>query len=301
MELGVLAHQGDGHPLAGVLLPLHHGAPLPQIRLVSDEAQLPAHHLVQTLLGHQQGHLIQRLRRGVLDDAVRLDIAEQGNLPADVLCDGHVAPAYQNIRLDAQGQKLLHGVLGGLALQLAAAGDLDDEGHVDEHHIPLGPLRRHLPDSLQEGLGLNVAHGAADLRDDHVHVLFRHGVDAALDLVGDVGDDLHRGAQVVAPALPVQHGPVDLAGGHGAVAGEVLVHEPLVVAQVQVRLGSVLGDEHLAVLIGTHSPRVHIDIGVELLVPHPDAPLLQKPPQGGRADPLAQAGDHAAGNEYEFR
>ena len=301
VELGVLAHQGDGHPLAGVLLPLHHGAPLPQIRLVSDEAQLPAHHLVQTLLGHQQGHLIQRLRRGVLDDAVRLDIAEQGNLPADVLCDGHVAPAYQNIRLDAQGQKLLHGVLGGLALQLAAAGDLDDEGHVDEHHIPLGPLRRHLPDSLQEGLGLNVAHGAADLRDDHVHVLFRHGVDAALDLVGDVGDDLHRGAQVVAPALPVQHGPVDLAGGHGAVAGEVLVHEPLVVAQVQVRLGPVLGDEHLAVLIGTHSPRVHIDIGVELLVPHPDAPLLQKPPQGGRADPLAQAGDHAAGNEYKFR
>ena len=88
---------------------------------------------------------------------------------------------------------------------------------------------------------------------------------------------------------------------HGAVAGEVLVHEPLVVAQVQVRLGAVLGDEHLAVLIGTHSPRVHIDIGVELLVPHPDAPLLQKPPQGGRADPLAQAGDHAAGNEYEFR
>lgn len=94
---------------------------------------------------------------------------------------------------------------------------------------------------------------------------------------------------------------IDLAGGHGAVAGEVLVHEPLVVAQVQVRLGPVLGDEHLAVLIGTHSPRVHIDIGVELLVPHPDAPLLQKPPQGGRADPLAQAGDHAAGNEYEFR
>ena len=151
VELGVLAHQGDGHPLAGVLLPVHHGAPLPQIRLVGDEAQLPAHHLVQTLLGHQQGHLIQRLRRGVLDDAVRLHIAEQGDLPADVLGDGHVAPAYQNIRLDAQGQKLLHGVLGGLALQLAAAGDLDDEGHMDEHHIPLGPLRRHLRMASRKG------------------------------------------------------------------------------------------------------------------------------------------------------
>ena len=189
------------------------------------------------------------------------------------------------------------GVLGMSATLAATIGTFRTYGC----RLIGGPLGGYLADGLQEGLGLNVAHGAADLRDDRVHVLFRHGVDAALDLVGDVGDDLHRGAQVVAPALPVQHGPVDLAGGHGAVAGEVLVHEPLVVAQVQVRLGSVLGDEHLAVLIGTHSPRVHIDIGVELLVPHPDAPLLQKPPQGGRADPLAQAGDHAAGNEYEFR
>ena len=109
-----------------------------------------------------------------------------------------------------------------------------------------------------------------------------HGVDPALDLVGDVGDDLDRSAQIVAPALPVQNGPVDLAGGDGGVAGQVLVHEPLIVAQIQIRLGAVVGDKDLAVLIGAHGAGVHIDIGVELLVAHPQAPLLRAAGPGMR-------------------
>ena len=53
----------------------------------------------------------------------------------------------------------------------------------------------HLADGLDEGLGFNVADGAADFGDHHVCVgLFAHAVDEPLDLVGDVGNDLHRGA-----------------------------------------------------------------------------------------------------------
>ena len=81
---------------------------------------------------------------------------------------------------------------------------------------------------------------------------------------------------------------------------QVLVHEPLIMAQVQVRLRAVVGDEHLAVLIGAHGAGVHIDIGVQLLVAHPQAPLLEQTAQGRGADALAQTGDHAAGDEYEF-
>ena len=287
--------------LVGVLFPLDHGGPLPEVRLGGDQAQLPADHRVQSLLGHEQGDLVKGLGGGVLNHAVRLHVAEEGDLPPDVGGDGGVAAADQNVRLDAQAQELLDGVLGGLGLQLPGAGDLDNEGHVDEEHVPLGPLGPDLADGLQEGLGLDIAHGAADLADDHVHVVPGHGVDPAFDLVGDVGDDLDGGAQVVPPALPVQHGPVDFAGGNGAVAAEVLVHEALVVPQVQVGLRAVLGDEDLAVLIGAHGAGVHVDIGVEFLVPHPDAPLLQEPPQGGRADALAQARDHAAGDKYVFR
>ena len=140
---------------------------------------------------------------------------------------------------------------------------------MDEEHVPQGALRPNLADGFQEGLGLNVAYGAADLGDDHVHVLLRHSVDPGLDLSRDVGDDLHRGAQVVAPALPVQYVPPDAAGADGGVAGEVLVHEALIVPQIQVGLGAVLCDEDLPVLEGAHGAGVHVEIGIKLLVPHP--------------------------------
>ncbi len=118
-----------------------------------------------------------------------------------------------------------------------------------------------------------------------------------LDLVGDVGDDLHRAPQIVPPALPVEHVPVDLAGGDGGVDGEIFVDEPLVVAQVQVGLRPVVGDEHLPVLIGAHGAGVHVEIGVQLLHLDPQAPLLQQTAQAGRRNALAQAGHHTAGDE----
>ena len=51
----------------------------------------------------------------------------------------------------------------------------------------------------RNGRRLDVADRAADLGDDDVHVRAGHGQDAGLDLVGDVRDDLHRVAQVLAP------------------------------------------------------------------------------------------------------
>ena len=74
-------------------------------------------------------------------------------------------------------------------------------------------------------------------------------LDALLDLVGDVRDDLDRAAEVVAAALLGDDRLVDAAGGDVAELGQVLVDEALVVAQVEVRLGAVVGDEDLAVLV----------------------------------------------------
>ena len=120
------------------------------------------------------------------------------------------------------------------------------------------------------------------------------------DLVGDVGDDLHRAAQKRALTLPVEKIPVYPAGGHGAPARQALVHKPLIVAQIKVGLRAVVGNEHLAVLIGAHGAGVHIQIGVEFLVPHPQTPLLQKAAQRRRADALTQSGHHAACHKYIF-
>ncbi len=44
-----------------------------------------------------------------------------------------------------------------------------------------------LANGLQEGLAFDVAYGATDFRNDHVHIGTGHGVDPALDFVRDVG------------------------------------------------------------------------------------------------------------------
>jgi hypothetical protein len=111
-----------------------------------------------------------------------------------------------------------------------------------------------LADRLQEGEALDVADRAADLGDHHV-VVGRQPADRALDRVGDVRDHLHGRAEVVAAALLGDHVLVDAAGGDVVGLRERLVDEALVVAQVQVGLGAVVGDEHLAVLEGRERAR----------------------------------------------
>ena len=71
---------------------------------------------------------------------------------ADVLRHGLVRAADEDIRLDADGQQLLDGVLCGLALKLARAGNFDDHGHMDEQDVFLPLLGSHLPDGLEERL-----------------------------------------------------------------------------------------------------------------------------------------------------
>ena len=84
--------------------------------------------------------------------------------------------------------------------------------------------------------------------------------DALLDLVGDVRDDLDRAAEIVAAALLGDDRLVDAAGGDVAELGQVLVDEALVVAQVEVGLGAIVGDENLAVLVRRHRARVDVDV-----------------------------------------
>ena len=154
-----------------------------------------------------------------------------------------------------------------------------------------------LPDGLEERQDLDVADRAADLGDDDVDVVGGQAGDAFLDLVGDVRDHLHGLAEEVAAALLGDDGLVDRAGGGVGVALEVLVDEALVVAEVEVGLAPVVGDEHLAVLERVHRARVDVDVRVELLHRDPEAPGLEEPPERGGREALAQRAGHAARHE----
>ena len=93
---------------------------------------------------------------------------------------------------------------------------------------------------------------------------------------------------------------VDGALGEVALAGEVLVDESLVVAQVQISLVAVFGDEYLAVLKRAHGARIHVQVRVHLLHGHLIAARLQKLAEGRGGDAFAKRRDNAAGNEDVF-
>ena len=121
--------------------------------------------------------------------------------------------------------------------------------------------------------------------------------DEVLDGVGDVRDHLHGAAEIVAAPLLGDDVLVDAPGGDVVHAVGRAPGEALVVAEVEVGLRPVVGDEHLAVLVGAHGPRIDVQIGVELAEPDLVAARLQERAQRRRCETLAEGGDHAAGDE----
>src|SRR5439155_12418052 len=138
---------------------------------------------------------------------------------------------------------------------------------------------------------LDVADGPADLDDDHVRIALAGDTsDPLLDLVRNVRDDLDSAAEVIAPALLRDHCLVDAARGHVRELGQVLVDEPLVMAEVEVGLRAVVGDEDLAMLVRAHRARVHVDVWIELEDGDGETPRLEDPTDARCGDPLPERG-----------
>ena len=159
-------------------------------------------------------------------------------------------------------------------------------------------LDAHLANGLEKRQRLDVADRAADL--DHADVrVAGAGHHVALDLVGDVRDDLDRGAEILAAPLLGDDVGVDLARREVAHAVRARVHEPLVVAEIEVGLGAVVGDVDLTVLKGAHRARIDVDVGIELHQAHLEAARLENRAEAGRGNALAERGYDPAGDEDE--
>ena len=200
--------------------------------------------------------------------------------------------------MDTDAAELVHRVLRRLRLQLARRLDERHERDVDVRDVLRADLAPELTNRLEERQRLDVADGAADLGDDDVGGRrLGRAADARLDLVRDVRDHLHRRAEEVALPLLAEDGVPDRAGAVARAAEEVLVDEPLVMADVEVGLGAVLGDEHLAVLERAHRARVDVEVRVELLQLHLQAACFEEPPERCGDDSLAQCRHDAPGHK----
>ena len=123
---------------------------------------------------------------------------------------------------------------------------------------------------------------------------------AALDFVRDVRDDLHGFAEIVAFALVVEHGLVNLAAGEVVHPRELGAGEPLVMAEVEVGLRAVVEHIHLAVLIRAHRAGIHVEIRIELLQRDLEAAIFEQGAERGGGQAFAERTHHTAGDEYEF-
>ena len=132
-----------------------------------------------------------------------------------------------------------------------------------------------LADRLEERQALDVADRAADLDQHEVDALvaFENEI---LDRVGDVRNDLHRRAEKVAVALLGDQLLIDAPAGDVVLAVGAAAGEALVMAKVEIGLGAVVGDEHLAVLGRAHRAGIDVEIGVELAQAHRIAARLQQ-------------------------
>ncbi len=137
---------------------------------------------------------------------------------------------------------------------------------MDEQSVFTSQLIAQLPYSFQEGLPLNVADRATNLYNDNIRaVRVPRCKDAALDLIGNMGNNLDSCPQITALALPVNDRFEDAPAGHAGTAQEVLIDKALIMPQVQVTLRAVLCDKNLAMLIRVHGARVYIQVRIQLL------------------------------------
>jgi hypothetical protein len=93
------------------------------------------------------------------------------------------------------------------------------------------------------------------------------------------------------------HAGVDLPGGDVRRARQSGVKEALVVPDIKIGLGAVVGDEHLAVLERVHGARVDVEVRVQFLHVDPEPAQLQQAAEAGGRQALAEAGCHPPGDE----
>ena len=250
--------------------------------------------VAQTGLLERQRHAVDRVRGLERHHRATIDVAEQGDLVARVLGHRVVGARADDVGLNTDRAQLFDAVLRGLGLELGRRAHVRQQRDVDEQASIRLQLAANLAQGLQERQTLDVADGAADLGDDDLGVgQPGDALDALLDLVRDMRHHLDRAAQKVPAPLATDHRRVDLAGRDVGRTGQVLVDEALVVTEVEVGLGAVVGDEHLAVLIRRHGARIDIDVGVELQDANGNAARLEQSTNRRDGDPLTDRRNYA--------
>src|SRR5499427_3665363 len=249
LHAGVFADNGNRDVTLGVTDALVDEAPTIEIGgLTRFDSESGQNFCIQSLsrIGLRYG--VDVVDVASLNHRAFANITEQRELAPLAFRDRPVGAAQENIRLDADRAQFLHRVLGGLGLEFSGAGDERHQSEMDVQRMPAWQVVTELADRFKERQTFDVADGAADLA-QHEVVAFIAVSAEILDGVGDVRDDLNGGAEVIAATLAREDVLIDAAGRNVVVARSGAPGKALVVAEVEVGLGAVVGNEDLPVLV----------------------------------------------------
>lgn len=295
----IFTHQGDVDRPLGILHLIDESLQRTQVGfLLRRKVELAEHHLVQMLTVHHQRHFVDRRYVDRLHHRVGIHVAEERHLAPELRRERMLGAQHQNIGLQTVLEQGLDRMLGRLGLQLAGSGQVRNERQMNQRRIAGSKLVTQLTHRFDEGQRLDVAHRTADLGDDYVVLLaLRQQLNAALDFVRDMRNDLHGLAQVLALALLVNHALINLTGGHVVGMAGRNRSETLVMAQVEVGFRTVFGHVTLSVLVRIQGSGVDIDIGIQFLNRHRIAACLQQAGDRRRNNAFTERRSHAARHE----
>src|SRR6266700_6449234 len=178
-------------------------------------------------------------------------------------------------------------MLRRLGLQLLCRGYEWDQSDMDEHRIIAPQLLAHLPDGFHERQRFNIADRAANFDDRDVHIL-RNLLHRRFDFVSDVRNYLDGLAEIISATLLRDDLLVNAPGGPVVIARKFGVSETLVVPEVEVGFGAVIGDEDFAVLKRRHGAGIHVEVWIELHQVDREATTFEQAPDGSRRQSLAE-------------
>ena len=172
---------------------------------------------------------------------------------------------------------------------------------MDAERVFTAHIVAHLAHGFQVRKSFDVACGSADFHNHDVVMAASTQIQHfRLDLVGDVRHHLHGFPQVRAFALFGNHVVIDASGGDVVFLGSRQVQETLVVAQIEIGFGTVVGHIHFPVFVGVHGAGIHIDVGIQFLYGDVESACDQKTAQRGANDPFAQGGGDSSGDKHVF-
>ncbi len=171
MEFYIFPHNGYGHLPASAADPIQHAGPVGKVAGRCRNLQFPAHNIIKALVVQHDGHFIQNRHGSVIQNAVRLYIAEQGYLLFHALLQFPVTPADDDIGHDALGLKLFDRVLGRLGFVFIGTADIGNKCYMNKQAVFPSDFQGNLPDRLQKRLSFDVSDGPAHFCDDHINIV----------------------------------------------------------------------------------------------------------------------------------